>query len=129
MSWPRILFETIFKKKLQINHDLTERAKFLAALFKTLKLHHMSRSFLVHHVRKHKLIDQNEHCKELVMTTYEHLLMPNDESVKLHQTPKRNPPDESELTFSQPEDIEPGKKMGDLYLTICHFVSCNILKL
>ena len=69
----------------------------------------MSRSFLVHHVRKHKLIDQNEHCKELVMTTYEHLLMPNDESVKLHQTPKRNPPDESELTFSQPEDIEPGK--------------------
>ena len=42
------------------------------------------------------------------MRTYEHLLMPNDEHVKLHETPKRNAPDEAELAYSEPEDIEPG---------------------
>ena len=98
-------------ENFQINHDLTDRVKFLAALFKTLKLHHMSRSFLINHVRKHKLINQNEHCKELVMTTYEHLLMPNDDQIKLHETPKRIDPEQSELAFSNPEDIEPGRTL------------------
>ena len=98
-------------QNFQINHDLTDRVKFLAVLFKTLKLHHMSRSFLINHVRKHKLINQNEHCKELVMTTYEHLLMPNDDQIKLHETPKRIDPEQSELAFSNPEDIEPGNTL------------------
>ena len=75
----------------------------------------MSRSFLVHHVRKHKLINQNEHCKELVMSTYEHLLMPNDGTIAMHETPKRNEPCINEMKFSDPEDIEPGNLFSYLF--------------
>ena len=113
-------------QNLQINHDLTDRVKFLAVLFKTLKLHHMSRSFLINHVRKHKLINQNEHCKELVMTTYEHLLMPNDDQIKLHETPKRIDPEQTELAFSNPEDIEPGNTFHSAKNTTWAMLKCKI---
>ena len=93
---------------IQITHDENNRSEHLEQLFKIIRLNHLPPKFLIKHVRTNPMVQKSQLCLNRIMDTYEHIILPPDNTVSELGGVKRLEIHRDDMKLTEPEDIDPG---------------------
>ena len=93
---------------IQITYNKDNRSEHLEQLFKIIRLNHLPPKFLIKHVRTNSMVQKSQLCLNRIMDTYEHIILPPDNTVSELGGVKRLEIHRDDMKLTEPEDIDPG---------------------
>ena len=71
-------------------------------------MNHLPPKFLIKHVRTNPMVQKSQLCLNRIMDTYEHIILPPDNTASELGGVKRLEINRDDIKFTEPEDIDPG---------------------